>query len=175
LITRALSYRQNARDMYMRAYIPYRTGDYAKAIPNFESVLALSADKNSLTWIEASWLTLLESYLLSGDYAAVEQLGERASKVALGTIPESQVVVAYLRLVARTLKAAAADAGEPIDFDKQLEQLGTLSSVQTLLWDNGKIQLHLESWTGPGRSTVDKLSAYSRKLFARTDNKVTKK
>jgi tetratricopeptide (TPR) repeat protein len=164
LATKALNYRTSAKDLFIRADAAHQASRYKDAIRDYLSVLATPADKNSLKYIEASWLNLLESYLLDGDYDDVERLADRASKAALGSLPESEAVAGYLRLVAETLKAASA-GNEPADFDKRLERLEKFPSK--LKWDNGRIRSLLDGFTGPGRATVDRLAAASDKLFGR--------
>lgn len=141
---KALQFREDGRLLYLSGVSAFELGEFRDAIRQFERVISLSAEKTSLTWTEAGWLTLLECYLLVADYSSVEARGEAASS-ALASLRDSHLLVAYMRFLARVLSDPVA---EPTKLKqhaayKAIENAPTGASAKNLNWTNARIDEYL--------------------------------
>jgi tetratricopeptide (TPR) repeat protein len=143
----AASYRPNGQSFYLAGVSAYGLGNYRDAANQFENILKLSSDKVPLKTAESAWLSLLECYLLLGDFKTLETRGQEASGT-LRWLPDSRLLAAYLRVVGRI----AADSEKPLDTFRRdpayVEfESGTAPSeatVKNLRWDNSKIDAYLK-------------------------------
>ncbi|MEA2986955.1 MAG: hypothetical protein QOD94_3209 [Alphaproteobacteria bacterium] len=140
----ASSYRESGHLFYLAGLSAYELGDLRDAATLFERMVRLPSDKSTLKMAEASWLTLLECYLLLGDYAAVERRGQDASSF-LRWLPDSRLLAAYLRLIGRVVADPQADITtikkEPAY--REIESVPSEASAKNLRWTNNKVAEYL--------------------------------
>jgi hypothetical protein len=110
-----------------------------------ERAVRLPSDKSSFKLTEASWLTLLECYLLLGDYVALEARGQDASSF-LRWIEDSRLVANYLRVVGSVITNSHQDIAE---FKKEpayreIESASGEASAKNLRWNNEKVEAHIK-------------------------------
>jgi tetratricopeptide (TPR) repeat protein len=139
----------NREDVYLRylsGLAAYRLNDYEQAMVEFAKIIDLPAEKTPLRWVEGSWLTLLECYLLTKNYDSVESSGQRAINV-IGGRTESRVIVTYLRFVAKILGESSLSVKE-LTTDPGFQELQRNAiqgaTAKKLDWDNNKVDAFIK-------------------------------
>jgi tetratricopeptide (TPR) repeat protein len=141
--TRSLEYRDDAGVRYALGYAAYQLDTYADAIKEFKLILDVPAENASLQWTEASWLMLLECYLLTGKFDEVEKSGPEAEKATV-RLTDPRAVINYLRFVARVLKNPSAPADRLAEEPTYKElQTNRSASAKKLDWSDGKINVFI--------------------------------
>jgi Flp pilus assembly protein TadD len=140
----ALTYRETQSLLYLAGLSAYDLGDYRDAMTQLEKAVRLPADKSSFKLTEASWLTLLECYLLFGDYVALEARGQDASSF-LRWIEDSRLVADYLRVVGSVITNWYQGIPE---FKKEaayreIESASSEASAKNLRWNNEKVEMYI--------------------------------
>jgi tetratricopeptide (TPR) repeat protein len=133
----SLANRDDVRVRYQAATVAYRIGAFDEAIEGFKKIVAAPADKEASQWVESAWLTLLECYLLTKDYADVETQAGAAS--AAVSSPPRATLVKYLRFVSRVLSAPAAAGLADDALYRELKNVPVAASPRSLSWSNDKI------------------------------------
>jgi hypothetical protein len=142
----ASTHRESGQLFYLTGLAGYELGDFRDAATQFERTVRLPSDKSTLRIAEASWLTLLECYLLLGDYATLERRGQEASDF-LRWLPNARALAAYLRLTGRVIgeprKSVDALRQEPAY--RELQSVPADASAANLGWDNARVAKHFQA------------------------------
>jgi tetratricopeptide (TPR) repeat protein len=136
LLGLSLSFKDKIELHYLLGLALYSAGAFDDARAEFRNVIYAPADKSQIRWREAAWLTLVECYLLVGNFRAVQESGIEAA-TTVGGRPESLLVLRYLRLVAAVL----GNEPNPVIMEQfeELKKFPTSVSAKNLDWDDSKI------------------------------------
>jgi tetratricopeptide (TPR) repeat protein len=122
-----------AETQYLAALSAYHRGDYENAKRWYERVIS----GREFRWVEASWVTLIESLLLLGRYEEVEARAQDAVKAVLDKARDTHLAALYMRYAARLLRNPDRSR-EELEGDEvyaQLQQLRKDASIKKLDWD----------------------------------------
>jgi tetratricopeptide (TPR) repeat protein len=133
----ALANRDDVRVRYQAATVSYRLGAFDEAISGFKKIVEAPADKEASQWVDSAWLTMLECYLLTKDYADVETEAGKASAVVT-SLPRA-TVIKYLRFVSRVLSTPSATGLADDALYRELKNVPAQASPASLNWSNDKI------------------------------------
>src|SRR5882724_589742 len=137
----SLQYRDDTGVRYLSGLAAHNADDYAAAISVYESIVNGPTEKTELRWIEGAWLNLLECYLLTKNYSAVETSGQRAISTIGGAV-SARMIISYMRF-------ASAVLGNPLASPEELRKNPSLKDLQDATattgsegrssWDNTRI------------------------------------
>jgi tetratricopeptide (TPR) repeat protein len=162
----SLDYAENAEIRYLAGYAAYEDGRFDKAAEDFRKIVN-SATPAPFRWNEAAWLTLLECYILAGNYAEADRQGGQATDSVFIKVPESRVLALYLRAVARALMDPRQEADV---FEKDAVYQQTLAGIPTqklrMEWNNKRLSSYYEKMLAANPERLRKIKELSQKLFS---------
>jgi tetratricopeptide (TPR) repeat protein len=161
----SLSLEEKPQYRYLAGFSAYTDSGFDRAIDDFRRITNSTAP-TPYRWTEAAWLTLLECYILVGNYAEADRQGERAMQTAFLKVPDSQLVALYLRTVARALSDPVQEASI---FEKDAVYQQTLAGVPTqklrLNWDNKRLATYYEKVLRDNPEKLRKIRDLAQQLF----------
>lgn len=165
----SLEYGENAEYRYLAGYAAYEDNRFDKAAADFRKIVNSTAP-TPFRWTEAAWLTLIECYILTGNYAEADQQGGQATDSVFIKVPESQVLALYLRTVARALMEPRQEASV---FEKDAIYQQTLAAAPTqnqklrMEWDNKRLSGYYEKMLAGNPEKLRKIKELAQKLLAK--------
>jgi tetratricopeptide (TPR) repeat protein len=161
----ALSYEENPQYRYQAGNAAYRDSAFDRAIDDFRRIIS-STPPAPFRWTEAAWLTLLECYILVGNYPEADRQGEQATESAFLKVPDSQLLTAYLRTVARALSDLGQEASI---FEKDPIYQQTLAGLPTqrirMEWNNKRVSTYYEKVLAANPEKLRLLKELTDRLF----------
>jgi tetratricopeptide (TPR) repeat protein len=141
---RAIELRNDSITIYLASLAAYELADYNDVASRLETIVDRTGEKLEPRFVEGVWLTLFETYLLSGRR---EQMDKRSDAAALALGPDALLLASYFRFCAQAIGDQSKSAD---DLEKgQLYQsivgapaLVTASKVPT--WNNDNVAAFLK-------------------------------
>jgi len=142
---RSLERRENSQVRYLAGAASYENDDLRETISQYERIVAGPYESPSPKWYQSAWLTLLECYLLQGEYDLLESRGKEANSV-FSSLPDHRLLAAYLRFMGRVLGATSMSVAELMEHPayNDIKSAPPTASAKALNWNNDKVDRYVQ-------------------------------